>query len=1169
MDGVDRETETMVDWLIVWGVTQAAGFTFGTIMQDLAKESVKDYAKDFFKNSITSVLHLPEKDTQKEAYGKALKVFLEMFQQQLEMADLGDDKIKDYGRSLKVFVLNDAVKPILGDAFAVDCQIIDTFALAQSWQSLSLPELPPEFNWDKLGKFYLRRVKEIIKNSDKLTAIFSIQAKHEDTENLQEMAGVKKEYNLENYAKGLKNEYQHLKLECLDTTSYEQIKLWRMFVPQSVKRCKQFIPQLYEIPKEILGELLERGEITQAELELAEAGLEYKRREYFKEQSHSVLDIVSYFAYSKKVLLGDPGAGKSTLLQYLALNWAEKELGEREFSPLPLLIELRIYARDKEEKKCKDFLEFFHQGNLFCHLNQLSLHYKLKKGQIIVLFDGLDEVFDPKLRQEIVTDIKRFSIDYPKNQIIVTSRWLGYKAEELSHAGFEHFMLQDLDKDQIKNFIQRWHDLAFQNREDKSVKQKRLQKAITESKAIRELAGNPLLLTMMAVLNRTQELPRDRPKLYERASEVLLHQWDFETKEGLTEPELKKYLYNIDLRDKKEILRSVANGMQAGEKGLAANLIYREDLESILAKYLEDTGIPKRDASDLSDLIIQQLRYRNFVLCSLGGNAFAFVHRTFLEYFCASEFYERFKKRGLVGGITLEGLKKEVFGKHFSDSSWREVLCLLIGMLSAEFPKEISDELINNLIDQDNDKDEFSNIFLAADCFAELRNRSAHPEISQRLLGKLEALYGKGIEYYYHEKGGDETWWQERDRVKEKIVISIARNWQDDPNSWNTLQNFAQSAVSEAEQELIIQALVKIAQLYPEALVKIKELAQKGKSKAIEILAQHWQDDLQTLSIIQQQAAKGESFAIETLVQYWQDDPQTLSIIQQQAAKGESFAIETLVQYWRNDPQILPIIKQQAKAGNSQAIEVLLRNWYKDLWALPIIKQQAQIGNSEAIKVLAEYWYDDPQALAIIQQKAEKGELIGIATLLKYWNNDHQVVFFIENLTRHEGNVEIFFEALETVEDYSIDQELKTTIEELLNNSDFPSYLSKRYKSLLDKKFQIIHGHFSTLRTKITDPELLIETLRDLGIPIKREGDVRGFNGQRARADVVAVLDGDYDLGWSMNSDGSMDLIADFWGVAKKHNQTQLINSIYQKYAVNQTLKKAKERGSNPIPFVR
>jgi hypothetical protein len=33
------------------------------------------------------------------------------------------------------------------------------------------------------------------------------------------------------------------------------------------------------------------------------------------------------------------------------------------------------------------------------------------------------------------------------------------------------------------------------------------------------------------------------------------------------------------------------------------------------------------------------------------------------------------------------------------------------------------------------------------------------------------------------------------------------------------------------------------------------------------------------------------------------------------------------------------------------------------------------------------------------------------------------------------------------------------------------------------------------------------------------------------------------------NPDGSYDLIADLWGVAKKHNQTELINSINQKYA--------------------
>jgi len=104
-------------------------------------------------------------------------------------------------------------------------------------------------------------------------------------------------------------------------------------------------------------------------------------------------------------------------------------------------------------------------------------------------------------------------------------------------------------------------------------------------------------------------------------------------------------------------------------------------------------------------------------------------------------------------------------------------------------------------------------------------------------------------------------------------------------------------------------------------------------------------------------------------------------------------------------------------------------------------------------------------------------------------------------------------------------------------------------------------SHFSTLRTKITDAEVLKSSLADLGINVKSEADVRGYNGQRVRADIVAVLEGEYDLGWSRNSDGSFDLIADLWGVAKKHNQTELINAINQKYAVNKALAEVKRPG--------
>ena len=104
-------------------------------------------------------------------------------------------------------------------------------------------------------------------------------------------------------------------------------------------------------------------------------------------------------------------------------------------------------------------------------------------------------------------------------------------------------------------------------------------------------------------------------------------------------------------------------------------------------------------------------------------------------------------------------------------------------------------------------------------------------------------------------------------------------------------------------------------------------------------------------------------------------------------------------------------------------------------------------------------------------------------------------------------------------------------------------------------------SHFSTLRTKITDAEILKSSLSDLGVSVKTEANIRGYNGQNVRADIVAVLEGDYDIGWSRNSDGSFDLIADLWGVAKKHNQTELINSINQKYAVNKTLAEVKRPG--------
>lgn len=101
---------------------------------------------------------------------------------------------------------------------------------------------------------------------------------------------------------------------------------------------------------------------------------------------------------------------------------------------------------------------------------------------------------------------------------------------------------------------------------------------------------------------------------------------------------------------------------------------------------------------------------------------------------------------------------------------------------------------------------------------------------------------------------------------------------------------------------------------------------------------------------------------------------------------------------------------------------------------------------------------------------------------------------------------------------------------------------------------------FSTLRTKITDFEILNQSLQDLGLKVHIDADVRGLKGQKIRADIVVVLEGDCDIGWTLNSDGSYDMIGDRRGVFHTGN-TDLINSINQKYAVNKTLAEVKRRG--------
>jgi predicted NACHT family NTPase len=332
----------------------------------------------------------------------------------------------------------------------------------------------------------------------------------------------------------------------------------------------------------------------------------------------------------------------------------------------------------------------------------------------------------------VIQDIINFSTTYPNVRVLLTSRINGYKIQQLRSPGFNHFMLQDLDRRQIDWFIDEWHELAFKNKDEAEGKRRRdrLKNSIHTSPAFLELAGNPLLLTMMAILNRQGELPKSRLDLYEGASKIMLQEWDKER--GVSEPE------NLDsdiitLKCKQAILRQVAYKIQARESRLTENLmISGMELQNIIAEYLGN--VLGKEYQNLSELLMNNLINRNFILCFFGGDSYGFVHRTFLEYFCAWHWAWRFEKKREV---ELEELKREVFMKYWRDDTWHEVLRLIVGSIAGKFALEIIEELIN----VEDEQKQAQHLFLAAKCLLDVGDLSREDE-RLRLENAAATLHG-------------------------------------------------------------------------------------------------------------------------------------------------------------------------------------------------------------------------------------------------------------------------------------------------------------------------------------------------------------------------------------------------------------------------------------------
>ncbi len=208
----------------------------------------------------------------------------------------------------------------------------------------------------------------------------------------------------------------------------------------------------------------------------------------------------------------------------------------------------------------------------------------------------------------------------------------------------------------------------------------------------------------------------------------------------------------------------------------------------------------------------------------------------------------------------------------------------------------------------------------------------------------------------------------------------------------------------------------------------------------------------------------------------------------------------------------------------------------------------------------------------IVDDEVERNEFL---------QQSYQAAFYLQNKSHALPNLEVLSrsEPQSNAQDRKtvlrLSQELQTGIETLVeslsgavaaiaSSPEQQHLLQESYDlalSLLNKNRELLviaqksarirNGHFSTLRTKITELQLLKLTLEQLGLTVALDTYIRGGSSEEVRADVVAVLKGDYDIGWSRSADGSFDLIADLWGLSRFHNHVELINSINRRYHQN------------------
>ncbi|WP_405686545.1 NACHT domain-containing protein [Streptomyces sp. NBC_00057] len=336
--------------------------------------------------------------------------------------------------------------------------------------------------------------------------------------------------------------------------------------------------------------------------------------------------------YPRVVILGDPGGGKSTLATKLCVDLARGR-NRGSAAKAPFKVVMRDYAKYFQNSRVSivEYIEKICGALYSTPAPEGCIEYLLLNSRAAVIFDGMDELTNTALRQDMVSAVEAFSLAYPGTPIMVTSRKVGYDLSPLDADLFEVLTLGSFSYGQRQSYVRNWFGLM---RSGGQPERTRLaENFLNELSHADDLGGNPLMLGLMCALYRgAGYIPRNRPELYRRCSEFLFERWD-SSRGILVEKPFERGMQNA-------MFALALNLMQSSD---GASGITEKRLVQFTTSYLHDRYYEDFDsAQDAARQFVEYCRGRAWVLTDVGtdiagNNLYAFTHRTFLEYFAARQ----------------------------------------------------------------------------------------------------------------------------------------------------------------------------------------------------------------------------------------------------------------------------------------------------------------------------------------------------------------------------------------------------------------------------------------------------------------------------------------------------------------------------------------------------